>query len=119
MTRESNVVGTAEDGRPASPEALMRTFDALPAVVRDAINDGVIQWCVFDSTAQIRRSRLRGLTPENAARAEAQSIKAWDEHEVREFSAEHAAKFKRPSPHVAAGATILRRDERHPTRRRI
>ena len=85
-------------------------FDRLPAPLRRALHESVLDWHPFDCRFWFNTYRRTG-TPEcEAINRTIAMLRSSDEQEVREFSEQWPEQFG-TYPHVAAGATIMR--DRH------
>jgi hypothetical protein len=85
-----------------------RAFEELPAEVRRALQESLVDWCPLRAREWhlhlMRRDRLR---PAKAATILVRTIRKMDHAEVAAF-ARTWPKGAKAYPHVAAGATIQR-----------
>lgn len=85
-----------------------RAFDALPAEVRRALQESLVDWCPLRAQEWhqhlLRKERLK---PAKAARHLVRTIRRMDHAEVAAF-ARAWPKGAREYPHLAAEATIQR-----------
>jgi hypothetical protein len=102
--------------RSAAPPTTFRgdplaAFDRLPARLRQALHEAVIQWDPREVRWTLNQRLRAGVSEHDAIAAEIWDIRLHEENEVRAFSYHWPSRFGR-YPHTAAGATILRYDER-------
>jgi len=85
-----------------------RAFEELPAEVRRALQESLVDWCPLRAREWlqhlIRKDRLR---PAKAASLLIRTLRKMDEAEVAAF-ARNWPKGAKAYPHIAAGATIQR-----------
>jgi hypothetical protein len=89
----------------------MAAFDRLPAVVRHALWEAVVEWDPRQSRWDINKRIKRGMPEHLAVAIEVEEIRSADEREVKAFQYHWPSRFGR-YPHVAADATIMRYNER-------
>jgi hypothetical protein len=85
-----------------------RAYDELPAVVRQALQEALVDWCPLRAREWHQHLlRQRGLAPKQAAHFLVQTIRSQDQAEVAAF-ARGWAKGAAAYPHLAAEATLQR-----------
>jgi hypothetical protein len=85
-----------------------RAYEELPRVVRDALQEALVDWCPLRAQEWHQHLRRRvGLRPAEAAAALVQVIRRQDHAEVAAF-ARGWPKGAEAYPHLAAGATLQR-----------
>lgn len=85
-----------------------RAYEALPAEVRRALQEALVDWCPLRAHEwHIHLLRRLGLRPAQATHVLVQTIRGQDQAEVAAF-ARTWAKGPAAYPHLAAGATLQR-----------
>ena len=103
-------MSNAKGGRIVSVPAnkSWKAFDALPPSVRAALADGVVPWNPVQVLAIHNKMLKNNVSPMRAEMWSVKQVESSDTHDVLLFSREHKRRFGFASPHVAAGASILR-----------
>ncbi len=85
-----------------------RAYEALPPVVRRALQESLVDWCPLRAREwHLRLLNQQRMKPQQAAEALVQAIRGHDQAEVKAF-ARAWPKGARAYPHLAAEATLQR-----------
>jgi hypothetical protein len=85
-----------------------RAYEALPPVVRRALQESLVDWCPLRAREwHLRLLNQQRMKPAQAAEALVQAIRGHDQAEVKAF-ARAWPKGPRAYPHLAAEATLQR-----------
>ena len=115
----------------ASPTSLfwgnhLACLDRLPPAVRRGLHEGVVSWDPLFVRWQINKRVKAGMSLEEATAWAVAALRRWDDAEVAQFGrggSPDALPLLRgcanpnASPHLAAGASIMRYDEAARVRR--
>ena len=82
-------------------------FDKLPAPLRRALHDAVLDWVPFNVRYWLNHHRAMGRSEPVAIRRVLALIRSWDQQEVHGFGEHWPPRFG-TYPHLAANATIMR-----------
>ncbi len=99
-----------------------RAYESLPTPVRQALAQANVDLCPHNILAAYQRvlfaARTLGLADEAAELYLEEFMKA-QAGEIEQFSQLHSARYGRPTPHSAAGATMLTERTRRAPRRQL
>lgn len=100
----------------ASPRSRFRgdqwaAFDRLPEQIRWALCDANVDWSACDEAANLRKLRKAGVEKATAIDWVVSRFPASEAKELDLFKPRWPSRFG-PYPHIAAGATIMRYNER-------
>jgi hypothetical protein len=87
-------------------------MDRLPPPIRAALHEGVVDWDPLVLRWQLNKLLAAGVTEGKAVETVVAWVRDWDRQEVKLFAHHWPARFGRYTPHVNAGATILRYGDR-------
>ncbi len=93
-------------------------FDALPRELRRALHEGVCPWSALENAAEMRAGLRAGLNRTQVAMLLADDTRRADLVDVEDFARVAWPAQYGAYPHLAAGASILRYDERRIQRER-
>lgn len=100
----------------ASPRSRLRgdqwaAFDRLPKQIRWALCDANVDWSACDEESFLRKLRKAGIAETDAIDGMAEGFSESEADELNAFKRRWSSRFG-PYPHIAAGATIMRYNER-------
>lgn len=108
MTRSNDVGAAAFSTFRGDP---MACLDRLPAPIRRAIHEGVLDWDPRVERWALNKLLKAGVPMDQAVASIVQRLRDADAREVLDFAHRWPSRFGRYTPHWNAGATILRYDE--------
>lgn len=105
-------------GSSGLPGDALAVTDELHPIVRRALHDGVASWDAVKVREIMKFFQSGGCEEVEAATLAAKVVRGWDDIEIDTFNAKWVSIFGAETPHVAAGASVVRYDSRRKKDRR-
>lgn len=109
MTSRANDRGAAPRSRLRGND--LATFDKLPKPIVRAMWGSVVDWCPLTVARDLKLKKRSGMADDDAIAAVLDDLSKADEHEIKQLCYHWPSRFGPGTPHVQAGATVMRYDE--------